>query len=158
MTEDPDPWELPGLRRWLEDLARRLDHGVAVLPSDPSRPHGVKEGLLGHLRLRFVECHPTCGQSPAAAVAEAFGTAPTLEALLNPILDQELAIISLSEIGPSDVAAWSVFLARFAAARASGRAGPALLWANLPVDFAVPDDALPRSCLTHLEQWAPDIT
>lgn len=97
MTADPDPWSLPGLGRWLDDLARRLDHGIAVLPSDPSRPPGVEAALRAHLRHPPVEFSADIGQSPAAAVADAFGTAPTLEALLNPVLDEELGIISLSE-------------------------------------------------------------
>ena len=93
MTTDPDPWSLPGLGRWLDDLARRLDHGIAVLPSDPSRPPGVEAALRAHLRHPPVEFRADSGQSPAAAVADAFGTAPTLEALLNPVLDEELGIV-----------------------------------------------------------------
>ncbi|MCC5975669.1 MAG: hypothetical protein JJT81_16690 [Rubellimicrobium sp.] len=78
-------------------------------------------------------------------MADAFGTAPTLEALLNSVLDEELAIISLSEIGLNDVAAWSVFLDRFAAARASGRAGPALLVTDIPANLAIPIEAMPQT-------------
>jgi hypothetical protein len=145
MTADPDPWSLPGLGRWLDDLARRLDHGIAVLPSDPSRPPGVEAALRAHLRHPPVQFRADIGQSPAAAVADAFGTAPTLEALLNPVLDEELANISLSGIGPNDVAAWSVFLERFAAARASGCAGPALLVTDIPSDLAIPAEAMPQN-------------
>jgi hypothetical protein len=145
MTADPDPWGLPGLGRWLDDLVRRLDHGVAVLPSDPSRPPGVQEALRAHLRLHPVEIRADTGQSPAATVAEAFATAPTLEALLNPVLDEELAIVSLSAIGPYDLAPWSVFLERFAAARASGRVGPALLVTDIPADLAIPAEAMPQN-------------
>jgi hypothetical protein len=94
-------------------------------------------------------------------VADAFGTAPTLDALLNPVLEQELAIIFLSAVGPSDLAAWSVFLERFAAARATGRAGPALLVADLPPDLATPADATPQSWWTGLRRgdrviWAEE--
>lgn len=161
MTAEPNPWVLPGLGRWLEDLARRLDRGLCVLPLDSSRPPSVEQALRGHLHLHPIECHAVPGQSPAAAVAEVFGTAPTLEALLNPVLDQELAIIFLSGIGPNDVVAWSVFLERFAVARFSGRAGPALLVADLPPALAVPDEALPRSWRTGVRRgdrviWAEE--
>jgi len=161
MTAEPNPWVLPGLGRWLDDLVRRLDRGLCVLPPDPGIPPGVEQALRGHLQLHPVECHAISGQSPAAAVAEVFGTAPTLDALLNPVLDQELAIIFLPEIGPGDIAAWSVFLERFSAARASGRAGPALLVTNLPPDLTVPNNALPRSWRTGLRRgdlviWAEE--
>ena len=161
MTGEPNPWVLPGLGRWLDDLARRLDHGLCVLPPDPGRPPGVKQALLGHMQLHPVECRASPGQSPAAALAEVFGTAPTLDALLNPVLDQELAIIFLSEIGPHDAAAWSMFFQRFLDARASGRVGPALLVANLPVGLEVPEEALPLSWRTGVRRgdrviWAEE--
>lgn len=152
MSANQDPWTLPGLGRWLERLLQRLDCGLAVLPPDPGRPPGFDGALRGRLRVHPVEVRAGSGQSPAAAMAEAFGAAPTLDALLNPVLDQELAIIRLSEIGPNDVAAWSVFLGRFAAARASGRAGPALLATDPPPDLAVPDQARHRSWRTGLRR------
>lgn len=161
MIANPDPWSLPGLRRWLDEVVWRLDHGLSVLSSDPSRPLGIEGALRGHLQLNPMELRPISGQSPATAVAEVFGTAPTLEALLNPVLDQELAIIFLSEIGPSDVAAWSVFFERFAAARALGRAGPALLVTDLPQDLPVPDAAVHQSWRAGLRRgdrviWAEE--
>lgn len=161
MTGDPNPWDLPGLGRWLDDLARRLDQGLAVLPADPSRPPGVAEALRGRLRLLPIETRASAGQSPASTVADVFGTAPTLEALLNPVLEQELAIIIVSGIGPPDLAAWSVFLERFAAARASGRAGPALLITDFPPELTVPAEAIPLCWQTALRRgdrviWAEE--
>jgi len=143
MIAEPNPWALPGLGRWLDDLARRLDCGLCLLPTDPGRPLGVEQALIGHLRLNPLQCHGISSQSPAAVLAEVFGTAPTLDALLNPVLDEELAIISLSEIGPEDVGAWSIFLERFATARTSGRTGPALLVMNPPLTLTFPNVAMP---------------
>ncbi|MBP7338707.1 hypothetical protein [Niveispirillum sp.] len=77
-------------------------------------------------------------------MADALGTAPTLEALLNSVLDQELVIIFLTGVGPDDLQEWSVFLKRLATARASGRAGPALLVADPPQGLDAPAEALPQ--------------
>jgi len=161
MTATPDPWALPGLGRWLNDLARRLGHGLAVLPADPSRPPGAIEALQRHLRVHPVQCRASAGQSPGAAVADAFGTAPTLEALLNPVLDQDLVIVFLNGVEPADLTAWSMFLERFAAARASGCSGPALLVADAPPELATPTTASPQSWRTGLRRgdcviWAEE--
>ncbi|WP_287833560.1 hypothetical protein [Acidiphilium sp.] len=94
-------------------------------------------------------------------MAEAFGTPPTLDDLLNPILDQEMAIIFLDEIGREDYAAWSIFFERFVADRASGRSGPALLVADLRPELTVPGESILQSWRTGLRRgdlviWAEE--
>jgi hypothetical protein len=155
------PWALPGLGRWLDDVARRLDGGLAVVPGDATRPPKTMDALRERLRHHAVDVRPEAGQSPAAVLANAFGTAPTLEALLNPVLDHELAIIDLGGLGSNDLATWSVFLSRFANERASGRAGLALLVTDPPASLNVSSSALAGSWLTHLRRgdlviWAEE--
>lgn len=161
MTVRHAAWALPGLVRWLNDIVRRLSHGLAVVPFDQSRPAGVVDALRSHLRLHPVDLHANSGQTPASAVADVFGTAPTLEALLNPVLDQELAIILLAKLEKRDLNGWSMFLERFASARVSGRPGPSLLVIDPPPGLIIPTVALAKDWRTGLRRgdlviWAEE--
>ncbi|MFN3260762.1 MAG: hypothetical protein ACE37J_09395 [Pikeienuella sp.] len=125
---------------------------------DLSRPPGAVEALRRCVPHQPVEIFATASQSPASAIADAFGTAPTLEALLSPVLDQEVAVLRLYG---GDLPAWSVFLERFAAARASGRSGPALLVVDPPSGLGEPAGALLASWRTGLRRgdlviWAEE--
>lgn len=143
MNSVADPWALPGLARWLKDVVERLDHGLAILPTDPTRPPGLLEAVRSHLRLNPVAVTAAAGAAPATAFAEVLGIPPTLDELLNPVFDQDVAIVSLGGVNTEDLRAWSLFLARFAAARAAGRSGPALLVAEPPWGIDAPAQAVP---------------
>lgn len=161
MTPGPDPWKLPGPGRWLDTVAGLLSHGAVVLPVDPGRPSGVVRALRDHLRMNPFDTRAGAGQSPAATLSDAFGTAPTLEGLLNPALDQDLAIVTLAGLGQGDMAGWSVFLERFAAARAAGRGGPALLFVDPPAGLTAPPQTLAESWRATLRRgdlviWAEE--
>jgi hypothetical protein len=113
------------------------------------------------MRLHPVELRVSPEQSPASAVADVFGTAPTLDALLNPILDQELAILFLAKLEKRDLNGWSVFLERFAAARSSGRLGPSLLVIDPPTGLTIPNGVLAKDWRTGLRRgdlviWAEE--
>lgn len=155
------PWMLPGLHRWILSLEARLSDGLAVLPTDAGRPAGADDVLRDRLRYPPCSIHPKGGASPASEIAEGYGTAPTLDALLKSALDEETAFVDLSQIPTEDHAAWSTFISRFAKQRADGRPGPDLLFVCPPCELEIPADAFVSDWREHLRRgdriiWAEE--
>ncbi len=145
MSGVPDPWTLPGLRGWLDAVRRQLDFGVAVVAADTLRPPGMSAALESADVRPTVRAVALPGATPAAILADAFGTAETLDALLTPSLDGETAFVTFGPDPDTAAAGWQVFITRFRAARASGRPGPALLLVDAPPAFdASPPVGVPR--------------
>jgi len=133
-----DPWALPGPRRWLDEVSRRVAEGLAVIETDPSRPPDMMDALRDVIGRSATEIRAKSAELPAAELADAFGTAPTLDSLLNPGLDQELGVLLLGDAGSDMYDRWKVFLQRFADARAEGRAGPCILVVDPPSGISMP--------------------
>lgn len=141
MTQESDPWSLPGLATYLGDVIATLERGLVVLERDPFRPRRFPEALRAGLRGRFgeievIEAIP--GRMPAEVVAEPLGAAPTLDALLEPDFDQCLVVVALGDLRPRDGAAWATFLTRFQEARRQLASGLALIALDAPPELKVP--------------------
>lgn len=146
MREGGDPWSLPGLLAWLSQAEALLDQGLAVAAADPARPQGMTEALFARMMHSPASCPARPGQSPASVLAEAFGTAPALDALLQPALTQEVAVVGFAGLRDGDLGPWSTFLDRFFAGRAKGLPGPAILIPDAPPGLRCPPAA-------HLPPW-----
>ncbi len=127
MTSPTGAWDLPGLDRWLTDLAERLCRGLLLLPPLAGAPEGVVHALVARCRdlrdRRDIRCAAADCRPPAAILAAALDCPPTLDALVAPACDQRLAVLDLALDPAGPDAPWPTFLRRFAQAR---RAAPGL--------------------------------
>lgn len=140
MTQESDPWSLPGLAAYLGDVIATLSQGLVVIKGDSFRPRGLPEALRAGLRGRFGDIEvvgAVPGRMPAEVVAEPLGASPTLDALLGSDFDQCLVLITLDSLGSGDSAAWTTFLTRFQKARRRMVSGLALIALDAPPEIRV---------------------
>lgn len=142
MTAPADPWTLPGLDRWLEDLAERLGLGLLLVPPMPAAPPGLVEGLIARCRglgdRQDICCDAAETGPPADILAKAVGCAPSVEALASAACDQQLVVLRLAPGATGQIAPWQTFLGRLARARRDSP-GLCLLVVEAPAALRGPD-------------------
>lgn len=107
------PWELPAAQALFGAVEEALSTGVAVIAADAAMPPGLEAALRTRLAGEYhVETVNAAASSPTAAIAEAFGAEPRVDALAAPALDQMAALVDGRTIPPEDLADWATFLPR----------------------------------------------
>jgi hypothetical protein len=127
-------WILPSAVAFLDELEAAILEGIVCVDVDVTMPSGLNDALTSrlannHWRVELVL--PPAGAQPTATIAEAFGTAATLESLLSDTLTHHLGIVDLSNAEHVDTESWDLFAERFAEKRQQRHGGLAILVVGL---------------------------
>jgi hypothetical protein len=132
MTDGYRAWSLPGLAAWAEQVAIRLEAGIALVQADSGNPEEMEEAIFGKTRRLIPNPVEETKGTPAETLAAVFGTGPRLEDLLSDTLNDQCAIVRFETIPPNSRDQWSLFLRRFAKQRAGHNHGIHILVPDLP--------------------------
>jgi len=137
MMERYSPWSLPSLATWVEQVAIRLESGIALIYADGAIPGELEHAIFRKdFRLHRNPVGSHRGK-PAATLAAIFDTEPRLEDLLSETLDDQCAVLRFEAIPNSSRDDWALFLQRFAKQRVGHDHGIHILVPDLPKGMEV---------------------
>lgn len=161
MMEGYSAWSLPGLAAWAEQVAVRLEGGIALVLADDATPVGLEDAIFRQ-ESRLINNPVDCPKGKLAeTIAAVFGTGPRLEDLLSDTLDDQCAVLRFKAIPSSFRDELALFLQRFARQRAAHDHGISIFVPDLPNGVEVAEcEAVPswRTALRRGDRviWAEE--
>jgi hypothetical protein len=121
-------WALPSPRQFLSEIETATWRGGAILALDDSAPPGLAGQISLLLREDFTihQVEVFAKELPLSVLAKEVGCAPELGTFVR--AEGQIVIVDGQGLSVAELGSWSVFMARFAKARAEAGEGVAVLF------------------------------